>query len=143
MTDMDHTGMGMLADEQEIYRENILDHFKHPHHAGVLHDATHHHRELNPLCGDEIEVYLKVSGSQTIEDVRFVGKGCAISQASISMLTDAIIHVPVDTVGALTKDDILDMLGIPVSAVRMKCALLALDTLQNGIKIYEQYVKKK
>ncbi len=135
MNEKNQIGDGVLNEEQEIYRENILDHYKHPRHAGILEDATHRCRELNPLCGDEIEVHIKVNGSQTIEDVRFQGRGCAISQASISMLADKIIHMPASNVKALTRDDILNMLGIPISTVRMKCALLGLKAVHKSLGV--------
>jgi len=137
MIDKNEVGDGMLTEEQEIYRENILDHYKHPHNAGVLNKCSHRHRELNPLCGDEIEVFLRVNGTSTIKDVKFTGKGCAISQASMSMLTEKIKQQPVNAVKQMTKDDVLKMLGIPIGVVRMNCALLGLKAVHKslGVKI--------
>lgn len=135
MIDRDQIGEGSLTEEQEIYRENILDHYKHPHNAGVLEKCSHHHRELNPLCGDEIEVFLKVNGTNIVEEVAFLGKGCAISQASMSMLTEKIKHLPVDQVKHITREDVMEMLGIPLGVVRMKCALLGLKTIHNSLGV--------
>ncbi len=133
MINRNQIGEGPLTEEQEIYRENILDHYKHPRHTGVLKEYSHRHRELNPLCGDEIEVFLKLNGTQIVEEVAFVGKGCAISQASMSMLTEKITHLPVEHVKQMTNDDVLEMLGIPIGVVRMKCALLGLKTIHNSL----------
>jgi len=132
MIDREQIGEGPFTEEQEIYRENILDHYKHPHHAGRLQNYTHHHRELNPLCGDELEVFLHVD-HESLRDVGFVGKGCAISQASMSMLADKIKNKSLQEIQALTRHDILEMLGISIGVVRMKCALLGLLTVQKSL----------
>jgi nitrogen fixation NifU-like protein len=114
----------------DFYRENILDHHRHPHNAGVLEHPTHSHEEHNPLCGDVIRIDLHVDGKNVIDQVAFSGKGCAISQASASMLTDEIKGKTLDQARQITKDDILGLLGIEIGPVRMKCALLSLKVLK-------------
>src|SRR3989344_6332029 len=96
---------------EQMYHENILDHYKHPHNFGRMPDASVHHHEYNPLCGDEIEMFLKIEDGK-IGSIRFAGKGCAISQASASMLTEAVKGKTLAGAEALTKDTVLDILGI-------------------------------
>lgn len=117
----------------EIYQDQILDHYKHPRNKGNLERATHQARESNPLCGDDITLLLQVEGSDRIKDIRFEGAGCAISQASASMLTERLKGKTLEEARSLGKEEILRMLGIPLSAVRMKCALLALQVLHEAI----------
>ncbi|MBI2107566.1 SUF system NifU family Fe-S cluster assembly protein [Candidatus Woesearchaeota archaeon] len=124
-----------------MYQENILEHFKAPHNHGRMESATTHHHEYNPLCGDEIDLYLVIENG-IVKDVKFFGRGCAISQASASMLTDAIKGKKIEELKKLTKDSVTEMIGIPLSAVRLKCALLSLDTLRSSIKIFENYITK-
>ncbi len=121
-----------LSEDEEIYKENIIDHYKYPHNKGEI-KFTIKHQELNPVCGDEITIYIRIK-DRKIEDVSFTGHGCAISQASISMLTDKIKGMKIDKVNDLTKEDVLEMLGIPISYVRMKCALLSLKVVQEGLE---------
>lgn len=135
--DPNQIGEGELTEQEEIYKENILDHYRNPHNAGVLQDCTIKHRELNPLCGDQIELFVKLNGCRCC-DVKFCGKGCAISQAAISMLTDRIKNKSVEELKRITQQDVLQMLGITVGVVRMKCALLSLKTLQKGIEQWEK-----
>ena len=123
--------------EQEIYKENILDHYKYPHNHGDLPENTLTHREHNPLCGDEIIIYLKINEGK-VEDVKFKGSGCAISIASASMLTDKIKGKTLEEVKQVRKEDILEMLGIPIGVVRMKCALLSLKTIHKGLENYDE-----
>lgn len=117
----------------DFYRENILDHYRHPHNAGTLANATHSHEENNPLCGDVIRIDLHVNEDDVIDQVAFSGKGCAISQASASMLTDMIKGKTLDEAKLINKDDILEALGIEIGPVRMKCALLSLKVLKAGV----------
>jgi len=116
----------------DFYRENILDHYRHPRNKGRLENPTHSHEEQNPLCGDVIRIDLHVTDDNVIDQVSFEGRGCAISQASASMLTEMIQGKTLDEVKQLGKEDILEALGIEVGPVRLKCALLSLKVLKAG-----------
>ena len=116
----------------DFYRENILDHYRHPRNAGTLEDPTHSHQEDNPLCGDVIRIDLHVNEDNIIDQVAFQGKGCAISQASASILTEMIKGKTLDEAKRIGKEDILEALGIEIGPVRMKCALLSLKVLKAG-----------
>jgi len=117
----------------DFYRENILDHYRHPRNTGTLEHPTHSHEEDNPLCGDVIRIDLHINEDDVIDKVAFKGRGCAISQASASMLTEMIKGKTFEEVKQLNKDDILEALGIEIGPVRMKCALLSLKVLKVGM----------
>jgi len=126
----------------DLYAENIIDHFNSPRNQGEIEKYDIKQKGFNPFCGDHIEITVKLNQKKEIQDIKFTGKGCSISQASASMLTELVRGKSIDQVKSLTKEDILDLLNIPIGPVRMKCALLALDTVQEGIKLYENGVKK-
>lgn len=121
----------------DMYMEQILDHSKNPRNKHALSHADVDHRGVNPLCGDDIRVMLKISHGKVTE-AAFEGNGCAISQASASMLTEKLVGMNIDDVRKLTNKDVFDMLGIEVSAARVKCALLSLKVLEDGLKKKEE-----
>ena len=117
----------------DFYREEILEHYTHPHHYGTLEHPDISHEESNPLCGDRVRFDIQLDGDgQTIKDVRFSGVGCAISKASASMLSDLILGKTLDEIKDLSKEDVLDELGIDLGPVRLKCALLPLKVVKAG-----------
>jgi nitrogen fixation NifU-like protein len=116
----------------DMYRELILDHAKHPRHPGVLSPADVDHTEHNPLCGDRLRLTMKLDENKRIVDLAWEGEGCAISQATASMLSEEIIGKTMDEVRHITKDDIFELVGIPLTINRVKCALLSLKTLIIG-----------
>lgn len=123
---------------EDMYREQIMDHFKNPRNHGELKNADVTHKESNPLCGDKMQMMLSIKDGK-IQDLRFSGSGCAISQASASMLTEIVKGKSVNEIKEMTKEDIFEMVGIHLSVMRVKCAMLSLDTLKNAIKIHEKY----
>jgi len=117
----------------DFYREEILEHYTHPHNYGTLEHPDISHEENNPLCGDRIRFDIELDGDgQTVEDVRFSGVGCAISKASASMLSDLLLGRTLDEIKDLTKEDVLDEIGIDLGPVRLKCALLPLKVVKAG-----------
>jgi nitrogen fixation protein NifU and related proteins len=120
----------------DIYREIILDHYRNPRNKGKLPDADISTHDSNPLCGDEIDIHMKVLGDK-IMDVKFEGRGCAISQASASMLTEMVINKPLTSVKDIAKTDILENIGLTnLGPARVKCALLALKVMKLGMVNY-------
>lgn len=118
---------------EDLYRENILDHYQNPRNYGTLDEPDISYEDDNPLCGDVIRIDLKLDDEDRIVDVGFSGEGCAISQASASMLTEEILGRTLDEVKQIDKEEILDMLGIQLGPVRIKCALLSLKVLKAGV----------
>jgi nitrogen fixation NifU-like protein len=114
-----------------MYREVILDHYKNPRGHGVIEDADAHAEGLNPLCGDEVTIYIRFDeDGETIDEVKFSGRGCAISQASTSMLMEMVKGRKADEIAALPKEELLEEIGIPLTPIRLKCALLGLGVLK-------------
>lgn len=127
--------MGLGSD---MYRQQILDHYRNPRHYGELEAPSFTHIGENTSCGDEIEVYVRLADDdETIEAVSFTGEGCAISQAAASMLTGELAGLTLDELYELDRDDVLDLLGVEVTPMRIKCAVLAEKVFQDGAKIYE------
>ena len=122
----------MTGGWDEIYRENILEHYKHPRHRGTIEHPDITYEDANPLCGDHIRMDLKVRDGR-VEQVAFSGHGCSISQAAASMLCERIEGRPLEEIKQLTREDVLEMLGIELGPVRLKCGLLALKTLKAGV----------
>jgi nitrogen fixation NifU-like protein len=120
----------------DIYREIILDHYRNPRNKGKLQQADVSTHDSNPLCGDEIDIHLKVEQGK-IKDIKFEGRGCAISQASASMLTEMVMDKPLTAVKDLDKQDILENIGLMnLGPARIKCALLSLKVLKMGMINY-------
>lgn len=116
----------------DLYRQNILEHAKDSRHSGRLEQPTVSREEHNPLCGDKLRFDLLVENG-VLTDVRFTGRGCAISQAAASMLSEAVVGRSVDEIKAIGKDEMLELLGIPIGYTRLKCALLGLKAVKSGV----------
>jgi nitrogen fixation protein NifU and related proteins len=120
-----------MSEFDQLYREVILDHYKNPRGHGVMEDADADAEGMNPLCGDEVTIYVRFGeDSDTIDEVKFSGRGCAISQAATSMLTEMVQGKKASEVAALDKDELLEEIGIPLTPIRLKCAMLGLTTLK-------------
>jgi len=121
----------------DMYRQQILDHYKNPRNYGELEDATVTHVGENPMCGDTIEMDLVLDDDEdTIERVAFRGDGCAISQASASMLSEQLAGMSIEELQGLDRDDITEMLGVDISPMRVKCAVLAEKVAQDGVEVH-------
>jgi len=121
----------------DMYRQQILDHYKNPRNYGEIEEATYTHVGENPMCGDTIEMDVVLDDDEeVVERVAFRGDGCAISQASASMLSEQLAGMPVEELQELDRDDVIDMLGVDISPMRVKCAVLAEKVAQDGAEIY-------
>jgi len=121
----------------DMYRQQILDHYKNPRNYGEIEEATFTHVGENPMCGDTIEMDVVLDDDEeTIEHVAFRGDGCAISQASASMLSEELKGMSIEELQEMDRDDIIDMLGVDISPMRVKCAVLAEKVAQDGAEIY-------
>jgi nitrogen fixation NifU-like protein len=116
----------------ELYREQILEHYKRPHNFGRLDDADLEFEDSNPFCGDEQHVMLRLDGEGRVAEVAFEGQGCAISTAATSLLTDELVGKTREELLRLPRDFVLDLLGIEISATRMKCAMLGLKVVKSA-----------
>jgi nitrogen fixation NifU-like protein len=116
----------------DFYRDYILDHYRNPRNFGTLENPDATAEDLNPLCGDQIRMDLRVDADGNVTDVRFSGKGCAISQASASMLTESIVGMKLTDVARLPKEAVLENVGIGISPTRMKCAMLGLRVAKSA-----------
>src|SRR5947208_16385528 len=120
-----------MSEFDQLYREGILDHYKNPRGHGLIEDADARAEGQNPLCGDEVSIYVSFAeDGDTIDEVKFSGRGCAISQAATSMLTEMVTGRSATEVATLPREELLDEIGIPLTPVRLKCALLGLSTLK-------------
>lgn len=122
----------------DLYREIIIDHYKNPYHKGRLEKSDYVFEDENPLCGDHIHIELRVDEEQNVVDAKFDGQGCAISMSSADLLLESIIGKNIDDLKRLGKQDVLDLLGIELSPVRLKCALLSLKVLKAAVYELEE-----
>ena len=126
-----------MVSGSDMYRQQILDHYKNPRNYGELDDATFEHVGENPMCGDTIKLFVKLAeDDDTVEYVSFIGDGCAISQASASLLSEELQGMSLEAIRKIDRDDIVDMLGVEISPMRVKCAVLAEKVAQDGAAIY-------
>jgi nitrogen fixation NifU-like protein len=120
----------------DMYRQQILDHYKNPRNYGELEDPTFSHVGENPMCGDEIRVDVDLDDAGRIEQIAFTGDGCAISQAAASMFSQHLQGESIDDVLEMDRDDVIDLLGVDISPMRVKCAVLAEKVTQDGYEIH-------
>jgi len=118
--------------DSSFYREQIMDHYRDPRYHGRLDTPTASFEDLNPLCGDMIHIDV-ITADGTLTDARFEGQGCAVSQASASMLLEEVVGKPLEEVAAFTRDDLFELIGVQLSPARMKCALLPLAVLRAAL----------
>jgi len=121
----------------EMYQDNILDHYENPSHRGTLDQPTFEIRDFNPLCGDEVRIQARLDDAGRLAAIRFEGKGCVISLAAASMLLEAVEGKTLDEVKKMGRQDMLDLLGVPLTMMRVKCAMLPLRALEKAIHRYE------
>lgn len=121
----------------DLYQEEILEHYRHPHNKGIIEHADIVQKERNSSCGDELTFYIELE-NEKVKHVSFEGEGCAISQAAASMLTDEIEGMSIEEIKSLEKEDVLDLLGIDLGPTRLKCALLSLQGLTTGATNYSK-----
>lgn len=117
----------------DMYQQNILDHYKRPRNFGEIVGATSTAHAANPLCGDELNFSLVFDGQDHVAEVKFSGRGCTITIASASMLSEKLKGMSRDTIAQLDTDAVLRLLGVPINPARLKCATLALETVQQAI----------
>ncbi len=122
---------------ESLYKEELLDHYRHPRNYGELPDAQIRTEVLNPSCGDEIGMQIIIE-DDILQKVAFQGKGCVISQAAASLLTEQVLNKSLSFIEALTKDDMLALVGIQLGPTRLRCALLALESLHKALSLYKQ-----
>jgi len=126
--------------DDDVYKENILDHYRHPHNYGEMSNPTFSAREINPLCGDNLEMSVELRENK-IEDIKFRGSGCAVSMASASMLTQKVKGMTLEEAKRITDKDIFEIIGIRLGVVRAKCGLLGLKALLKGADEYDKSKK--
>lgn len=122
-----------------MYQEELMDHFHHPRNRGSIVDADLSAGQYNPSCGDAVSITARID-KNTITEIAFEGTGCVISQATASMLTDYVLRKTLDEAFAISPDDLLKLIKIPLGPTRLKCALLSLESLKEGIKMYRQKI---
>lgn len=123
--------------DEDINTEILLEHYRSPHNYGQIQDASAKMMEYNPVCGDTVQFTISVDGG-AIRDIKFIGRGCSVSQASASMLTDRVLGKSLEEVKKITPEDILQMIGLSLGPSREKCALLSLNALHKCIRKYEE-----
>jgi nitrogen fixation NifU-like protein len=133
MIDHDSIMPDGFQDPQDLYRQNILDHNRNPRNRKTVDGATFRHRDHNFSCGDELEISLRLDDAGKVEEIGFEGSGCAISQASVSMLTELVLGMTLGEIEGLGEKDIAEMLGIEIGPARRNCALLGLTTLRKAV----------
>ncbi len=123
--------------DEEINTEILLDHYRNPHNHGQIDDASEKLIEFNPVCGDTVQLTIKID-NDVVSDIKFIGRGCSVSQGSASMLTDKVKGMKIEEIKKINEDDILRMLGLKLGPSREKCALLSLNALQKCIANHEK-----
>lgn len=123
--------------DEEISTEILLDHYRNPHNYGQIEEPSEKLVEFNPVCGDTVQITVKIDNG-VVSDIKFIGRGCSISQGSASMLTDKVKGMPIEEIKKINQEDILDMLGLTLGPSREKCALLSLNALHKCISNHEK-----